>query len=93
MDVIGAMLGNLRAVPWFADTEPRAGESGRVVVEERGDIRTVPKGAKAEGVRGTASAVIIDEFAIVQELQKLDLSLSIPTVKVSASRWWKFQIE
>lgn len=66
MDVTGAMSGNLRAVPWFAEMEPRGGGVGGVVVaEESGEIRTVPKGAKAEGVRGTVSTVMVDEGAIV----------------------------
>lgn len=70
MDVTGAILGNLRAVPWFAETEPLGGEvGGVVVVEESGEIRTVPYGAKADDVRGTASTVMVDEGAIVEDLQ------------------------
>lgn len=69
MDVTGAMLGNLRAVPWLAETEPRGGELGGVVVEgEKGEIRMVPKGSKTEGVIGTVSMVIMDEAAIVEFL-------------------------
>lgn len=67
MDVTGAMSENLRAVPWFAETKPRGGEvGGVVVVEESGEIRTVPKGAKAESVSGMASMVMVDEGAIVE---------------------------
>lgn len=65
----GAMLGNLRAVPWLAGTESRGGELGGVVVEgEKGEIRMVPKVSKAEGVIGTVSMVIVDEAAIVEFL-------------------------
>ena len=66
MDVTGAMSGNLRAVPWFAERKPRGGEvGGVVVVEESGEIRTVPKGAKPEGVSGTTSMMLVDDGAIV----------------------------
>ena len=66
----GAILGNLRAVPWFAETEPLGGEvGGVVVVEESGEIRTVPNGAKADDVRGTALTVMVDEGAIVEDLK------------------------
>lgn len=69
MDVTGAMLGNLRAVPWFAEMEPRGGEEGGVVVVEgSGEVRMVPKGSKAEGVRGVALMVMLDEGAIVEIL-------------------------
>lgn len=69
MDVTGAMSAYLRAVPWFAETEPWGGEAGgEVVVEGRGEIRTVPNGAKAEGVSGMASMVMVDEGAIVEGL-------------------------
>lgn len=69
VDVTGAMLGNLRAVPWLAETEPWGGDLGGVVVEgEKGEIRMLPKGSKAEGVIGTASMVIVDEGAIVEFL-------------------------
>lgn len=59
----------LRAVPWFAEMEPRGGEvGGVVVVDGSGEVRTWPKGAKAEGVSGTASMVMLDEDAIVEGL-------------------------
>lgn len=67
MDVTGAMFENLRAVSWFADTEPGGGELGGVVVEgERGEVRTVPKGSKAEGVRGRVLMVMVDEGGIAE---------------------------
>lgn len=69
MDVIGAILEILRAVPWFAKTEPRGGEvGGVVVVDGSGEIRTLPKGAKAEGVSWTAWMVMVEEGAIVEGL-------------------------
>lgn len=61
---------NLRAVPWFAETEPQGGEAGRVVVVDgSGVIRTVPKGAKAAGVSRTASMERVDKGAIVEGLK------------------------
>ena len=66
----GAILGNLRAVLWLAETEPRGGELGGVVMEdERGEDRTVPKGSKAEEVSGRVLTVMVDESAIVEVLQ------------------------
>ena len=66
----GAILGNLRAVLWLAETEPRGGELGGVVMEdERGEDRTVPKGSKEEEVSRTVLMVMVDEDAIVEILQ------------------------
>lgn len=81
MDVTGAMSENLRAVPWFAEMEPRGGEAGGVVVVEgNGEIRTVPKGAKAEGVSGTASTVMVAEAAIVGAfVEKVSLQCTLET--------------
>lgn len=67
MDIRGAMFGNLRAVLWLAETEPRGGELGGVVmVEGRGEDRMVPKGSKAEEVSGRVLTVMVDESAIVE---------------------------
>lgn len=56
------MFEYLRAVPWFAGTEPRGGVGGRVVVEGgRGELMMVPKGEKAEEVRGVAWMVMLGE--------------------------------
>ena len=55
MDVRGDMFGYLRAVFWFAGTEPTGGVGGRVVVVGgSGEVMMVPKGEKAWEVRGTA---------------------------------------
>ena len=62
MDVRGEMFEYLRAVPWFAGTEPRGGVGGRVVVEGgRGEVMMVPKGENDEEVRGRAWMVVLRE--------------------------------
>ena len=62
MDVRGDMFEYLRAVPWFAGTEPRGGVEGRVVVEGgRGEWMMVPKGEKEEEVRGVVGMVVLGE--------------------------------
>lgn len=62
-------MGNLRAVPWFAEMEPLGGGFGGVEVEEgSGEVRTEPKGSKDEGMSGTALMVMVDEGAIAEGL-------------------------
>ena len=62
MDVRGDMFGYLRAVFWFAGTEPTGGVGGRVlVVGGRGEVMMVPKGENAWEVRGTAWMVRLGE--------------------------------
>ena len=56
------MLGYLRAVFWFARTDPVGGGEGMAVVKAgRGEVMTEPNAAKELGVRGIAGMVIFGE--------------------------------